>query len=835
MAGTGIASTGIVLEALRKDNYENWSALVENYLVGQGLWHGIVEADPKKPDHNSEKDDEWRVKNAKALHAIQLACGSENLSKIRTFKKAREAWNHLKISFSEDVRAFPDIEQGHGGSEASYYGLHDNVMRGQWDEAKSLINSNPDDIFEIASSTGRTVLHIAVASGQEEIAKELVSMGNKRLLKMQDKRGYTALALAAKLTDNVDMAERMVRKGGKELLTIQTKAGDDDGKTRNDPKNDTNGDAESTGNKTTTDEDGEEGETNEKKGEDGHDDGNKANDRKMEGDGVEDEDVNKGKGEIPVLLASASGHKKMTRYLFSQTPIDVLFDNGCHYCLMLLKRCISAEIFDIPALLLQHRRYEEIPLTNNPKELQQLVHALAHMPSSFPSGIQLSRWQQFIYNSTKPQAHMVLNEKRIKILLYAEAEDDNSFSNSWADFIATHPLGRIFRAISVLLLVKQLSALLEQVKHVAQTIILRKLPDFQFSTLSGSEKIYDMKKDHHLVLEILRCLSMRISGLSEARIHECSAYDTMLQAAKSGIIEIIKSMRHANPNLLWAMDKNRRDIFSHAILNRQEKVYRLIHEIGGRREMFASRLDVFNNNLLHLAAELGPSSDLGSRSNAALQMQRELHWYMAVAEIVPPKCKEAKNADGKKPREVFTKNHEDLLKSGEKWARDTAGSFTLVGTLIITIMFAAAFTVPGGNDQNSGIPIFLKKRTFIFNIFILADAVSLITSSSSVLIFIGILTSRYAEKDFLRSLPLKLLFGLITLFFSVASMMIAFVSALSMMLKGYRGVVIAAMSLAIIPVLVLIPTLLTLSLEILKSTLKPNLLTAMKKKKKSPA
>ncbi|RYR61315.1 hypothetical protein Ahy_A04g018471 [Arachis hypogaea] len=752
MAGTGIASTGIVLEALRKDNYENWSALVENYLVGQGLWHGIVEADPKTPDHNSEKDDEWIVKNAKALHAIQLACGSENLSKIRTFKKAREAWNHLKISFSEDVRAFPDIEQGHGGSEASYYGLHDNVMRGQWDEAKSSINSNPDDIFEIASSTGRTVLHIAVASGQEEIAKELVSMGNKRLLKMQDKSGYTALALAAKLTDNVDMAERMVRKGGKELLTIQTKAGDDDGKTRTDPKNDTNGDAESTDNKTTTDEDGKEGETNEKKGEDGDDDGNKENDQKMEGNGVEDEDVNKGRGEIPVLLASASGHKKMTRYLFSQTPIDVLFDDGCHYCLMLLKRCISAEIFDIPALLLQHRRYEEIPLTNNPKELQQLVHALAHMPSSFPS-------------ATKPQAHMVLNDKRIKILLYAEPEDENSFSNSWADFIATHPLGRIFRAISVLLLVKQLSALLEQVKHVAQTIILRKLP--------GSEKIYDMKKDHHLVLEILRCLSMRISDLSEARIHECSAYDTMLQAAKSGIIEIIKSMRHANPNLLWAMDKNRRDIFSHAILNRQEKVFRLIHEIGGRREMFASRLDVFNNNMLHLAAELGPSSDLGSRSNAALQMQRELHWYMAVAEIVPPKCKEAKNADCKKPREVFTKNHEDLLKSGEKWARDTAGSFTLVGTLIITIMFAAAFTVPGGNDQNTGIPIFLKKSTFIFNIFILADA-------------------------------------------------------------GYRGVVIAAMSLAIIPVLVLIPTLLTLSLEILKSTLKPNLLTAMQKKKSPP-
>ena len=42
MAAVGIASTGIVLVVVTKDNYENWSILVENYLVGQGLWHDIV-------------------------------------------------------------------------------------------------------------------------------------------------------------------------------------------------------------------------------------------------------------------------------------------------------------------------------------------------------------------------------------------------------------------------------------------------------------------------------------------------------------------------------------------------------------------------------------------------------------------------------------------------------------------------------------------------------------------------------------------------------------------------------------------------------------------------
>ncbi|MED6212754.1 hypothetical protein PIB30_086588, partial [Stylosanthes scabra] len=279
-----IASTGIVLEALTKDNYENWSTLVKNYLLGQGLWHGMVEAHQiQNHKSNSDSDEEWIRKNAKALHAIQLACGSENLSNIRKFEKAREAWNHLKISFSEDVRAFPDSsDQGHGSYDV--HRLHSAVKRGYWNDAKSYINRYPDSIFSAAPSTGRTVLHVAVASGKESIVKELVNMGNERLMKMQDKKGYTALALAAELTDNVGMVEGMVVKGGKELLTIKT---DDD-----------------------------------------------------------DDEMNEyEKGEIPVLIASKKGHKEMTTYLFSKTPASVFFDKGGRCGIMLLTRCIYAQIF----------------------------------------------------------------------------------------------------------------------------------------------------------------------------------------------------------------------------------------------------------------------------------------------------------------------------------------------------------------------------------------------------------------------------------------------------------------------------------------------------------
>ncbi|PNX95559.1 ankyrin repeat-containing protein [Trifolium pratense] len=272
------------------------------------------------------------------------------------------------------------------------------------------------------------------------------------------------------------------------------------------------------------------------------------------------------------------------------------------------------------------------------------------------------------------------------------------------------------------------------------------------------------------------------------KLKDASAYEGMLHGAQHGIIEFINAMRKANLELLSAVDSCHRGIFSYAVLHPQ----------------------------------LGPSSDRDTRSGAALQMQREIQWFKAVEKVVHPKFKEAKNVDGKKPHEIFTENHDELVKLGEKWAKDTATSFTIVGTLITTIMFAAAFTVPGGNDQDTGLPIFLHDN--IFTTFLIADAFSLFTSAASVLIFIGILTSRYAEKDFLRSLPWKLLFGLWFLFLSVCSMIVAFCASITMILKGYRTykwfIVGPTMSLGSIPIMVLVVSQLRLMYEILHSTRK---------------
>lgn len=111
MAATNLAARGIVLESLTRDNYDNWSALVKNYLMGEGLW-GVVTSVSEisaKPKTDCEN---WKRENAKALHIIQLACGSEILNQIRHVETAKEAWNRLGALYSSQLKADPDIEQG---------------------------------------------------------------------------------------------------------------------------------------------------------------------------------------------------------------------------------------------------------------------------------------------------------------------------------------------------------------------------------------------------------------------------------------------------------------------------------------------------------------------------------------------------------------------------------------------------------------------------------------------------------------------------------------------------------------------------------------------------
>ncbi|XP_021825764.1 ankyrin repeat-containing protein NPR4-like [Prunus avium] len=253
-----------------------------------------------------------------------------------------------------------------------------------------------------------------------------------------------------------------------------------------------------------------------------------------------------------------------------------------------------------------------------------------------------------------------------------------------------------------------------------------------------------------------------------------------------------------------------------AIPDFHEKVYSLIYGVD-QRNLIATFSDASGNDMLHLAGMLSPTEKLDRISGAALQMQRERQWFKEVeSNVVLPSGVGAFNNKGMSPHQLFTQNHNKLKEEGEKWMKDTATSCTVVGALTITIMFAAAFTVPGGNNGGTGFPLFLDEKMFI--VFIVSDAISLFSSTTSVLMFLGILTSRYAEDDFLKSLPTKMIIGLSTLFISIASMMVAFCSALFLMLHERLWIVIPIIFLASIPVTLFIWMQFPLLVEIFIST-----------------
>ncbi|GKC00743.1 ankyrin repeat-containing domain, PGG domain protein [Tanacetum coccineum] len=271
------------------------------------------------------------------------------------------------------------------------------------------------------------------------------------------------------------------------------------------------------------------------------------------------------------------------------------------------------------------------------------------------------------------------------------------------------------------------------------------------------------------------------------------------------------------PDLTWKVNDNNLSIFHSAVKHRREDIYNLLYEIGAMKDMITPLKDKNENNMLHLVGKIAKQKRLADVSGVALQMQRELLWFEEVKKMIPPSYRNRKNKDDLTPQDLFTQEHKELVTLGEKWMKGTANQCMVVAALIATIVFAAAFTVPGGYDQNDGIPMFYSKATFV--VFVVADAISLFSSSASILIFLSILTARYAERDFLESIPKKLMAGLATLFISIATMTLTFgVSFFVLYKKGFLWIPILISVFALLLVILYMFLQYGLFADVIRST-----------------
>ncbi|PNX56429.1 ankyrin repeat plant-like protein, partial [Trifolium pratense] len=92
-----------------------------------------------------------------------------------------------------------------------------------------------------------------------------------------------------------------------------------------------------------------------------------------------------------------------------------------------------------------------------------------------------------------------------------------------------------------------------------------------------------------------------------------------------------------------------------------------------------------------------------------------------------------RNSNGLTAQELFSNEHEKLRENAESWMKKTAESCMLISTVIATGVFAAAASLPGGTNDDTGKPNYLNKTSFL--VFAISDALAFISSSTAILIF----------------------------------------------------------------------------------------------------
>nr|XP_034896470.1 ankyrin repeat-containing protein At5g02620-like isoform X2 [Populus alba] len=251
---------------------------------------------------------------------------------------------------------------------------------------------------------------------------------------------------------------------------------------------------------------------------------------------------------------------------------------------------------------------------------------------------------------------------------------------------------------------------------------------------------------------------------------ESRAETPLILATKSGCVEIVEEILKAYPQAVEHIDDEGRNVLHVAIKYRQLKIFKLVTRMEVPMKRLGRKIDNDGNSILHNVGK--KSKDVVSdekMEGPAFLLQEELLWFEG------HRNNKMLTAEGF----FFTANSE-LRNLAKEWIKTTAEGCSVVAVLIATVAFAAAYTVPGGPNQSTGVPVLLNKPFFV--VFTVADVLSLTFALTAVVTFLSILSSPFRFKDFKHILPNKLMIGFTFLFFSVAMMMVAFGATILLMI-----------------------------------------------------
>ncbi|KAK4837255.1 hypothetical protein QYF36_003993 [Acer negundo] len=249
----------------------------------------------------------------------------------------------------------------------------------------------------------------------------------------------------------------------------------------------------------------------------------------------------------------------------------------------------------------------------------------------------------------------------------------------------------------------------------------------------------------------------------------------LFAATRTGNVELVKMILKEHPQALEYKNSRMQNILHVAVKHRQKEI--LDYVINKKIPMLrlVRQIDADGYTVLHSVADT-KHYNRGTRSGPAYNLQEELEWFSTVEKLIPSHYKTHRDNKDKTAMELFKEMHEKQLENAQRWIKETSQSCSGVAVLVATVVFAAAFTVPGGTNDSNGQPILLHSPFFLF--FTVMDVVSLSCSLTAVVMFLSVVTSPFELEDFLVSLPRRLTLGFALLFMSVVTTMLAFTSTI---------------------------------------------------------
>ncbi|KAF3644306.1 putative nitrate excretion transporter 2-like [Capsicum annuum] len=260
---------------------------------------------------------------------------------------------------------------------------------------------------------------------------------------------------------------------------------------------------------------------------------------------------------------------------------------------------------------------------------------------------------------------------------------------------------------------------LEDPQTTTDVLIKRKRSSFVNFLLGNAWlTVIDVEKQTHI---LALTLARRLIEQEDWSFYANCVENPLIQAIKLGINELVVEIVQNYPQTIETIeDEDGKNILHIVVEQKNRFLFDYFMKNVSHIDRLLADTNQHGKTILHFAASVGSPFKFSTEEQPIEKTTRGFKtlilmawgvlWFKRVKHCVHPRLWTMKDDKDMTAKELFDRNHSHISIEAEKAIKELGGPALILSTLLCTINFAAVFTVPGGFDEKTGIPILLSKH-----------------------------------------------------------------------------------------------------------------------------